>query len=108
MSVGIIQGNVRNVSVALVAFDVASVAANTSVQQTVTVNGVSLGDFVTVANTTHTAGLQYGPCVVSAANTVLMTIQNSTAGALDPASQNFLFLVARPEGGVNARAVVAD
>lgn len=98
MSVGAIRGNVDNISLVTATFDVASVAANTSVQQSVTVLGVKVGDFVTVANTTHTAGLQYGPCaVVTAADTVAVTIQNSTAGALDPASQTLTFLVCRPE-----------
>lgn len=98
MSVGAIRGNVENISLVTATFDVASVAANTSVQQTVTVLGVKPGDFVSVANATHTAGLQYGPCaVVTTADSVSMTLQNSTAGALDPASQTLTFLVCRPE-----------
>lgn len=98
MSVGAILGNVENISLVTATFDFASVAANTSVQQNVTVLGVKVGDFVSITNFSHTAGLQYGPCaVVTTADTVAVTIQNSTAGALDPASQTLTFLVCRPE-----------
>lgn len=107
MSTGITMGNVANVSLVTVTFDVASVAAATTVQQTVTVPGVQLGDFVAVTNGTHTAGLYFGQCRPSAANSVFITIANVTAGALDPASQTLTFVVFRPEGGV-AKSVVAD
>lgn len=97
MSTGITQGNTENVSLVTAIFDVASVGAATSVQQNVTVLGVQPSDFISVANATHTAGLTYGPCVCTTANTVAMTITNVTAGALDPASQTFTFLVVRGE-----------
>ena len=107
MTTGIIMGNAENVSLVTATFDVASVAAATSVQQNVTVLGVQPSDFISVANATHTAGLVYGPCVCTTANTVAMTIANVTAGALDPASQTFTFLVARSEV-LPVRNVVAD
>lgn len=108
MTTGIDFGNVLGSYVVSVTFDVASVAANTSVQQSVTVPGVKVGDVPMVSNATHTAGLQYGPCaVVTAADTISVTLQNSTAGALDPASQTLTFVVFRPEGGV-AKSAIAD
>jgi len=108
MATGVDFGNMSGHYIVSVTFDVASVAANTSVQQSVTVPGVKIGDVPMVSNVTHTAGLQYGPCAVAtAADTVAVTIQNSTAGALDPASQTLTFVVFRPEGGV-AKSVVAD
>lgn len=97
MSTGVLLGNTTNISLVTATFDVASVGAATSVQQNVTVLGVRPSDFIVVANATHTAGLVYGPCVCTTANTVAMTIANVTAGALDPASQTFTFLVSRPE-----------
>lgn len=108
MSTGINMGNVAGQYIVSVTFDVASVAANTSVQQTVTVPGAKIGDIAYVANVTHTAGLQYGPCAVATAdNAFAVTIQNSTAGALDPASQTLTFLISRPESA-RAATVVAD
>lgn len=107
MATGITQGNVENVSLVTATFDVASVAAATSVQQTVTVLGVQADDYVAVVNATHTAGLIYGPCRASAANTVLVTIANVTAGALDPASQTLTFLVCRSET-LPIKNIVAD
>lgn len=107
MSTGIKMGNVSNVSLVTVTFDVASVGAATSVQQTVTVPGVMTNDFVNVSNATHTAGLVYGPCRASATNTVLVTIANVTAGPLDPASQTLTFMVARAESQP-IKTIVAD
>lgn len=100
MSVGITAGNIFGEHLVSVTFDVASVAAATSVQQTVTVPGLKVNDFVIVANATHTAGLVYGVCVpVTVANQVSITIANVTAGALDPASQTLTLMVVRPTNG---------
>lgn len=107
MSTGIKMGNVSNVSLVTVTFDVASVAAATTVQQTVTVPGVQLNDYVVVTNGTHTAGLYFGQCRPSAANSVFITIANVTAGALDPASQTLTFLVVRAESQP-IKTIVAD
>ena len=107
MTTGIEMGNAANISLVTATFDVASVAAATSVQQTVTVNGIRTSDYVAVVNATHTAGLIYGPCVASANNTVLMTIANVTAGALDPASQTLTFLVVRAES-LPIKNIVSD
>lgn len=108
MSTGVKDGNVSGIYNVRSTFDVASVAAATSVQQTVTVQGVVPGDMCFVSNATHTAGLVYGACaVVTAANSVSVTIANVTAGALDPASQTLTFLVIRSELGT-AGTIVAD
>lgn len=97
MTTGVSFGNAENISLVTAVVDVASVAAATTVQQTATVLGVQVGDFVTAAPSTFTAGLNYGACIVTAANTVAITVTNASAGALDPASQTFTFLVVRSE-----------
>lgn len=71
-------------------FDPASVAANTSVEQTVTVPGLKLGDYIAeVAKPTLTAGLSIAGTRVSAANTLAITFVNSTAAPIDAASETY-------------------
>ncbi|HEV2100240.1 MAG TPA: hypothetical protein VGR45_15125 [Stellaceae bacterium] len=63
----------------------ASVAANTTAEQTFTVNGVVSGQPIAV---TDTSGFPSGLCLVgaraSAANTIALNFGNATAGALTP------------------------
>ena len=77
--------------------DVASVAAATSAEQTFTLRGVRVGDFVAVSKPSLTAGLAIGSARVSAADTIAIQFINATAGALDPASETYLVNWCRPE-----------
>lgn len=61
-----------------------SVAANTTAEQTFTVNGLQLGDFVNVTKPTAQAGLGLANCRVSAANTLAITFSNNTVAAIVP------------------------
>lgn len=77
--------------------DVASVATNTSAEQTFTVTGlVAATDVVlSVIKPTATAGLGIVGWRVSADNTLAITFMNTTAGALDPAAETYTIVVAR-------------
>ena len=83
--------------VCAVTLDVASVAATTSVEQTVTVKGLKPGDFVSVNKPSLHAGLVVSTCRVSAADTLAITFGNTTAGAIDPAPESYLLFYFRPE-----------
>ncbi len=76
-------------------FNPASVAANISAEQAVTVPGVAVGDQVFVnPATAPTAGLLLGPtCRVSAADTVQMTCANLTAAPIDQAALDLVFTI---------------
>ena len=78
-------------------YDPASIAAATTAEQTVTVPGVRLGDYLGVIKPTLTAGVGIGNVRVSAADTVAITWVNATAGAVDPPSETYQALVFRPE-----------
>jgi hypothetical protein len=79
-------------------YDPASIAAATTAEQTVTVNGLRVGDYVMdVSKPTLTAGVGIVNCRVSAANTLAITWVNATAAAVDPASETYSLLVMRPE-----------
>ena len=79
-----------------IALDVASVAANTSAEQTFTVPGLTTDMVVFVNKPSLSAGLVVGNARVSAANTLALTFGNSTAGAVDPASETYLVLWIKP------------
>lgn len=80
-----------------VVFDPGSVAANTSEEETATVTGVAVGDVVlaVVKPTAFNAGLGIVGARVSAANTVIVTFMNTSAGAIDAGSETYTFVVAR-------------
>jgi hypothetical protein len=65
--------------------DAGEVAANTSEQESVTVTGIAATDILIGYNVDKfDAGLYYGNAYISAADTVLVEIANTTAGALTP------------------------
>ncbi len=77
-----------------IAVDVTSVSANTTSEQSVTVPGVATNDLVFAFKPSHTTGLMHNPaCRVSAKDTVNITFMNTTAGAINPASETYTFLV---------------
>jgi hypothetical protein len=77
--------------------NVASVAANTSAEQTFTVKGLTTDMMVFVNKPDLDAGLVVGNARVSAADTLALTFGNSTAGAVDPASEVYKVFWILPE-----------
>lgn len=76
-------------------FDPASVAANTTAEQTRAVPGLVVGDRVFVNKPTATAGLGIVNARVSATDTLAVTFVNATAGAIDPPSETYLIVAIR-------------
>lgn len=73
----------------------ALIAQGTSAEQTFTVNGLAVGDFVYVSKPTTQAGLVIGGARVSAANTLAITFGNipNAGGNITPtASETYLVL----------------
>lgn len=81
------------IRVVTVAVDPASLDAVTAVDTAVTIAGVATTDFVVAMPPDLTDGLVYGGCRVSAADTVQVRIGNVTAGAINPASADWVFLI---------------
>ena len=72
------------------------IATNVTQDQTATISGASLGDFVLAACTTAlVAGLEI-TAFVSAANTVTVRIGNATAAGITPGALIFNILVLKP------------
>lgn len=91
------QGNIRGWGLVGVTIDPASVAANTTAEQTFPVNGLLVGDFVVAGKPTATAGLGIVGARVSATNTLAITFSNSTAAPIDPAAEAYRIFWARPD-----------
>lgn len=86
----------HSIDVVEVVKDVGSISANTTTEITFTINGVRSDDFVVASKPSLDAGLVVGSSRVSSDNTVSVTISNPTAGAVDPGSETYRFLVLRP------------
>jgi hypothetical protein len=98
MSTTIARGNIVKMFAVSVTFNPASVATITTAEQTVTVTGVKVGDIVMAVNKpSHTTGVGVVNARVSAADTVAVQFVNPTAGSVDPASETWTFVIARPE-----------
>jgi hypothetical protein len=98
MSTNIARGNIVKMFAVSVTWDPAAVATITTAEQTVTVPGVQLGDIVVTWNKpTNTTGAMPVNCRVSAANTIAVSFVNPTAGSVNPASEAWTFVIARPE-----------
>lgn len=92
MAVSVIGGNVRAMGILTVTFDPASVASATTAEQTATVPGLRVGDFVVASKPSATAGVGVVNARVSAADTLALTFVNATAGAVNAASETWTVL----------------
>lgn len=85
-----------------VTWDPASVAANTTAEQTVTVTGVVVGNstilgdaVVGVSKPSHQAGLGIAGYRVSADDTIALTFMNTTGSAIDPSYEQYIITIAK-------------
>ena len=97
MSSTLPRGNIARMFAITVTFNPAAVATATTTEQTTTVLGLKVGDFVITQKPTNTAGVGVVNARVSAADTLALTFVNPTAGSVDAASESWSFLVIRPE-----------
>lgn len=67
-----------------------SVAANTTAEQTFTVTGLVAASSVWISKPTHQTGLQITGVRVSAADTLAITFQNNTSGAIVPTTESYV------------------
>jgi len=91
-------GNIQNIFLLQATLSPAAVVSVTAPEQTFTVNGLLVGDFVNVQKPTAQAGLGIAGSRVTAANTLGITFVNPTAGDITPtASEIYLIKVTRRE-----------
>jgi len=106
MSTGIIAGNVAGVTVVDLSLTPAIVATITAAEQTFTLSGAKVGDFVVVNPPSHVAGVTIGGCRVSAANTLAIQWVNPTAAGVTPPAGTYKVTLFRQEGSAGARMVM--
>ncbi len=95
LTVGASGTTITQIRVYSQSLDVASVAANTSAEQTFTVTGLATTDAVFVIKPSLSAGLVVGNARVSAANTLAITFGNLTATPIDPAAESYTVVAIR-------------
>ena len=93
----ILTSNVNEMGILSVTYDAASQAATDTDEDTVTVSGLKIGDYVAIAAPAHTDGIGVCDCRVTADDTLSITWVNPTAGAVDRASATFILFWARPD-----------
>jgi hypothetical protein len=93
------RGNVATTVIFSVSLTPASVNAATAAEQTFSVPGLQVGDQISAV--TLNAAWTSLTCIVgfrvTAANTIGISFQNGTAGALSPPSGTYVIEVNRPE-----------
>jgi len=98
MTTGIIHGNAYSINIVKADWAIPAIDANTTEENTFTLKGVKLGDFVIVSKNSHDAGVTIGSSRVSADDTVAVTMVNATGSEVDAADTEVTALVIRPEG----------
>ncbi len=97
MEQNIVRGNIQGSWLLGVALSPVGIVLNTTAEQTFTVNGLLVGDFVNVTKPTTQAGLGIVNARVSAANTLAITFANTTGSTITPtAAEVYLIAVDRP------------
>jgi len=97
-SSNVVRGNLAFSALIAPTLSPISVAANTVAEQTFTVQGLMIGDFISVTKPTTQAGLGIVNARVSAANTLAVAFNNATAATITPtASEIYTITVDRPE-----------
>lgn len=101
------RGNIALAMILQTSLSPAAVGANTTAEQTFTVNGLLPGDVVSVTKPTTQAGLGIVNSRVSAINTLAITFSNNTGGGITPtAGEAYIIELNRPSNTTLPSAVV--
>lgn len=73
----------------------AEVSANTTEEQTFTLTGIELNDFVIAIKPTHQAGLGLIQTRVSDVDEIKITYMNATNSGITPTTEDYRFLILR-------------
>lgn len=93
---GMVDRNGDAFGVTEITVDLGSVAANTTEEETTTVVGLTTDMMVFVNKPSLDAGIGIAGARVSAKDTLILTVVNSTAGAVDAASETYKLFWFKP------------
>lgn len=92
------MGNIRGNWILSTTLSPGIATPNTTVEQTFTITGLNVGDFVDVSKPTTQAGLGIVNARVSATNTLAIAFNNVTSATITPtASEIYQINITRPE-----------
>lgn len=92
------RGNILNTVMFAVVLTPVQVAPATSVEQSFTIQGLQVGDYLACqCQGAQTAGISVSNVRVTAPNTAALAFNNATAGALTPAATTYGFIWGRGE-----------
>jgi hypothetical protein len=100
MATTVAAGNIRLeqiLSLTLTPNNGSAITANSSVENTYTLPGVQVNDFIEINKPTHTSGLCVGNVRVSAANQIAIMWCNVTTGSITPIAEAYLVAISRCE-----------
>jgi len=98
----LLLSNIVAMGIVTITYDAASQAANVTDEDTVTVPGLKVGDYVALTQPAQVDGVGICDCRVTAADTLSITWVNPTAGAVNPGSASYTLFWARPDGTRNS------
>ena len=101
------QGNIDGNWLLGVTLSPISVAPNTVAEQTFTVAGLKVGDFVDVSKPTVQGGLALGNARVSATNTLAIAFVNATAATITPTASEVYSVGVTRTNNLNATSTAA-
>ena len=105
MTVGITNGNAYGIYIISASLTPVAIATITTAEQSFTVTGLKVGDFVEVNPPSVTAGAGLAGARVSAADTLTVTYVNPSAGSKTPPAGTYIIKVTRPESQVAATKI---
>ena len=92
------RGNIDQEKLFSISITPVAVAANITAEQSFTVLGISVGDYINIASASaQTAGILIGNVRVSAANTLTVQFANITSGSLTPVAGTYGVIWGSPE-----------
>lgn len=106
MGTNLRDGNIDRMGIIAVNINPTSVAANTSAEQTFTVPGLKVGDFVVIVRPSLFAGFCVIQARVSADNTLAIQFANVTAAPIDVGAQDYPVAWFRPTPGARLPTAV--
>lgn len=108
MSSGVTQGNCTKNALIQQKLTPAQVNANTTSEQTFTVPGVQLNDYVEVNKPSHDVGVTIGNVRASAVNQIAICYINATGAPITPTAETYLIQVTRAAAGSLLNNPVGD
>lgn len=106
MGTNLRDGNVDRMGIVAITINPGAVSANTTSQQSFTVPGLRVGDYVVTAPPSYTAGFIVATSRVTTDDTLTIEFANITGSSIDVSSRVYTFIWFRPSRGESLPSAV--